>query len=191
MAQCRLEVGDRLAGLLFVQRQGAHIIFVAPPFVPRPAPWIGHILIILQKPAFQPCRLGSLASFQRQEQLAPDGALRIPGLVLGSLFRAAEIPLPPVHLRQAAVADRARRIRPGHLNVALVLAESVAVAALLEVDVTEVNNGWLKFRIERQGGAVLAGGTLLPSGLLNGHAQAVVFAAEPAQAAEMIERAGK
>src|SRR5580658_1008656 len=133
-------MGDCLAGLLFVQRQGAQVIFEAPPFVARPAPWIRYLLKILQKPAFQLCRRGGLASFQRQQQFAPDGSLRVTGLVLGGLFRAVEIPLPPVHLRQAAIADRVRRVRTRYLNVAAVLAEGVAVAALLEVDIAEMNN---------------------------------------------------
>ena len=45
--------------------------------------------------------------------------------------------------------DRPRRIRPGDLNITLILAESLTVAALLEIDVSEVDNGRFKFRIER------------------------------------------
>ena len=151
VAQRRLEMCDGLVGLLFVQRQDAQIILVAPAFVARPAPrdrarpgsTSGTFLSTL--PLWPSRRVPSPAAAHSRPLLSHSESrsrlLVPPGLNS----------LPPVHLRDAAISDRARRIRSGHLNVALILANGFAVAALLEVDVTEVNNGRLKFRIERQG----------------------------------------
>ena len=60
------------------------------------------------------------------------------------------------------------------MNVALVLPDRLPVTALLKVDVTQVNNGRLKFRIEQQCTVVFSRGTFVPSSMLKRHAEAVV-----------------
>ena len=130
-----LEMGDRFFGLLLPQRQRAQVIVVAPQFVAGAARRIRNDL---QERFLEPGRSRSLAPFQRDQQRIPDGPFPIPVLVSSCLFRAAEVPLPPVDLGDAAVAYRARRVLAGHLNVALVLRDRLPVPALLEIDIAEM-----------------------------------------------------
>src|ERR1700728_3374191 len=167
-------MSESLVGLLVTQRQRAQVILITPQLVARPTPRIGHIPKVSQKPFSQLRRSGCLTAFHRQQQRAPDHPLRVAGFVLGGLFRAPEIPEPPVYLGDAGISHGARRIGAGYLNVSLILADGLAGAALLEVDVTKVNYGRLEFRVERQGAVVLGHSSLVPSGLLIGHSQAVM-----------------